>query len=96
VARCPVITTLEQVRWDWPTRLNRLQGPQHFHLEFLTDKAPRILLGGGGLGKPHLATALGSAACLQGPSVLLASAIEVINTLAAARRAGRLTQARQH
>jgi IstB-like ATP binding protein len=47
-------------------------------------------LGGGGLGKTHVATALGSAACLQGYSVLFASASEVINTLAAARSAGRL------
>src|SRR2546425_9599399 len=43
-------------------------------------------------GKTHLATALGYAACLQGYSVLFASAIDVINTLAAARSAGRLKQ----
>ena len=41
-------------------------------------------------GKTHLATALGYAACLQGSSVLFASAIDVINTLAAAKNAGRL------
>jgi len=45
-----------------------------------------------GLGKTHLATALGYTACLQGHSVLFASAIEVINTLAAAKSAGRLKQ----
>ena len=39
-----------------------------------------------------MATALGYAACLQGSAVLLASAIEVINTLAAAKSAGRLKQ----
>jgi len=49
-----------------------------------------ILLGGVGLGKTHLATALGYAACLQGYYVLFASAIDVINTLAAAKSAGRL------
>ena len=37
-----------------------------------------------------MATALGYAACLQGYSVLFASAIDVINTLAAAKSAGRL------
>jgi DNA replication protein DnaC len=36
---------------------------------------------------------LGYAACLKGHAVLFASAIEVINTLAAARSAGRLKQA---
>ena len=43
-----------------------------------------------GLGKTHLATALGYTACLQGYSVLFTSAIDVINTLAAAKSAGRL------
>ncbi len=46
-----------------------------------------------GLGKTHLATALGYAACLKGHSVLFASAIDVINTLAAAKSAGRLKAA---
>jgi DNA replication protein DnaC len=90
LARFPVIKTLEQFRWDWPTRVNRLQVQNHFHLEFIKAKANLILLGGVGLGKTHLATALGYTACLQGYSVLFASAIDVINTLAVAKNAGRL------
>jgi DNA replication protein DnaC len=90
LARFPVIKTLEQFRWDWPTRMNRLQVQNHFRLAFIKDKANLIFLGGVGLGKTHLATALGYMACLQGYSVLFASAIDVINTLAAAKSAGRL------
>ena len=90
LARFPVIKTLEQFRWDWPTRMNRLQVQHHFRLEFIKAKANLILLGGVGLGKTHLATALGYTACLQGYSVLFVSAIDVINTLAAAKGAGRL------
>ena len=90
LARFPVLKTLEQCRWDWPTRLNRLQVQNHFRLAFIQDKANLILLGGVGLGKPHLATALGYAACLQGYSVLLASALDVLHTRAAAKSAGRL------
>jgi len=90
LARFPVIKTLEQFRWDWPTRINRLQVQNHFRLGFIQDKANVIFLGGVGLGKTHLATALGYTACLQGYSVLFASAIAVINTLAAAKSAGRL------
>jgi DNA replication protein DnaC len=90
LARFPVIKTLEQFRWDWPTRINRLQVQHHFHLEFIKAKANLIFLGGVGLGKTHLATALGYTACLQGYSVLFASAIDVINTLSTAKAAGRL------
>jgi DNA replication protein DnaC len=90
LARFPVIKTLEQFRWDWPTRINRLQVQNHFRLEFIKAKANVIFLGGVGLGKTHLATALGYTACLQGYSVLFASAIDVINTLSAAKGAGRL------
>jgi DNA replication protein DnaC len=92
LARFPVIKTLDQFRWDWPTRINRLQVQHHFRLEFVRDKANLIYLGGVGLGKTHLATALGYTACLKGYSVLFASAIDVINTLAAAKSAGRLKQ----
>lgn len=90
LARFPVIKTLEQFRWDWPARINRLQVQHHFHLAFIKEKANLIFLGGVGLGKTHLATALGYTACLQGYSVLFTSAIDVINTLAAAKNAGRL------
>src|SRR5712664_2195483 len=90
LARFPVIKTLEQFRWDWPTRINRLQVQNHFRLEFIKNKSNVILLGGVGLGKTHLATALGYTACLHGYAVLFASAIDVINTLAAAKSAGRL------
>src|SRR2546423_3549575 len=92
-ARFPVIKTLDQFRWDWPRQIDSLQVQHHFGLGFIKDKANLILLGGVGLGKTHLATALGYAACLKGHSVLFASAIDVINTLAAARSAGRLKQA---
>src|SRR3989475_12836987 len=90
LARFPVMKTLDQFRWDWPTRINRLQVQHHFSLGFMKDNSNLIYLGGVGLGKTHLATALGSTACLQGYSVLFASAIDVINTLVAAKSAGRL------
>jgi len=53
LARFPVIKTLEQFRWDWPTQINRLQVQHHFGLGFLKDRTNLIYLGGVGLGKPQ-------------------------------------------
>jgi DNA replication protein DnaC len=89
-ARFPVLKTLDQFNWSWPKKLNRLQVKNLFRLQFIPDKANVIFLGGVGLGKSHLAVALGYQACLEGHSVLFATAIDVINTLAAAQTAGRL------
>ena len=92
-ARFPVIKTLEPFQWTWPRNINRLQVQNLFRLKFIEDKANVIFLGGVGLGKTHLASALGYAACQKNHSVLFATAVDLINTLAAAQRAGRLKTA---
>ena len=92
-ARFPVVKTLEPFQWTWPRKINRLQVQNLFRLRFIEDKSNVIFLGGVGLGKTHLATALGYAACQKGHSVLFATAVDLINTLAAAQRAGRLKPA---
>jgi len=89
-ARFPVIKTLDGFRWDWPKKINRLQIQDLFRLSFIEEKANVIFLGLVGLGKTHLATALGYAACQHGYSVLFANAIDVINTLSAAQTKGTL------
>ena len=85
-ARFPVLKTLEQFRWDWPKKINRLQVQHLFRLEFLAQKGNVLFLGTVGTGKTHLATALGYAACLEGHSVLFANAIDVVNHLSAAHK----------
>ena len=85
-ARFPVLKTLEQFHWDWPKKINRLQVQNLFRLEFLTQKANVIFLGTVGLGKSHLATALGYAACQESHTVLFANAIDAINHLSAAQK----------
>ncbi|MEA3278492.1 MAG: IS21-like element helper ATPase IstB [Pseudomonadota bacterium] len=90
LARFPVVKTLDSFQWTWPRKINRAQVQNLFRLRFLDEHANVIFLGNVGLGKTHLASALGYAACLQGHSVLFATAVDVINTLNAARQAGRL------
>jgi DNA replication protein DnaC len=53
LARFPVIKTLDQFRWDWPTQINRAQVQHHFTLPFLKDHMNLMYLGGVGLGKPQ-------------------------------------------
>jgi len=90
LARFPVIKTLEEFQWNWPAKINRLKVQNLFRLAFVEEKANVIFLGAVGVGKTHLCTALGHAACLKGYSVLFASAIDIINTLNAAQNVGRL------
>jgi DNA replication protein DnaC len=89
-ARFPVIKTVDQFSWSWPKKINRMAIQNLFRLQFIDDRANVILLGTVGLGKTHLATALGYTACLAGKSVLFATAVDAINTLAAAQTANRL------
>ncbi len=87
-ARFPVIKTLDAFVWTWPKKINKLQVQNLFKLDFVKSKSNVIFLGGVGLGKTHLATALAHTACLSGITVLFTTAIDVINKLSAAQQAG--------
>lgn len=89
-ARFPVLKTLQQFRWNWPKSINQLQVKDLFRLQFMKAHANVILLGGVGLGKTHLATALGHHACLKGKRVLFTNTVDAINSLIMAQKAGRL------
>jgi DNA replication protein DnaC len=89
-ARFPVIKTLDRFRWDWPTKINELQVKNLFRLTFLEKKTNVIFMGGVGLGKSHLAAALGYEACQRGHSVLFTTAVDALNNLVAAQAAQRL------
>jgi DNA replication protein DnaC len=89
-ARFPVLKTIDTFDWNWPKKINRLQVQDLFRLAFIEQNANVIFLGGVGLGKTHLSTALAYQACLKGHSVLFASAIDIINSLTAAQNTGRL------
>ena len=73
-ARFPCVKTLDAFDWTWPKKINRTQVQNLFRLAFLQDHTNVIFLGGVGLGKSHLASALGQAACLAGHPVLFTAA----------------------
>jgi DNA replication protein DnaC len=60
-ARFPWVKTLEACDWTWPKKINRTQVQNRFRRAFLQDHTSVIFLGGVGLGKSHLACALGHA-----------------------------------
>jgi DNA replication protein DnaC len=89
-ARFPLIKTLEQFNWTWPKKINRAHVQNLFRLSFLQDKANVIFMGGAGLGKTHLATALAYEGCLAGHTALFTTAIDIVNTLTVAQSTQRL------
>ncbi len=91
-ARFPVLKTLQQFDFTWPAKINRLAVQDLFRLKFIEDKANVVIVGTVGLGKSHLCIALGYAAATAGFAVRFTTAIDIVNTLAAAQNAGRLVQ----
>ena len=89
-ARFPVLKTLEQYDWNWPTCINQMQIRHLFRLDFMKEHGNVIFIGNVGLGKSHFATALAHAACLHGHSALFTTAINIINSIAAAQATGNI------
>lgn len=92
MARFPVLKTMDQFNWSWPQKINQAQIKNLFRLKFIEEKSNVVFIGSVGVGKTHIASALGYQACLKNNTVLFTSAIDAINNLVAAQRAGLLKQ----
>jgi len=89
-ARFPVLKTLDTFQWSWPKKINRQQIQNLFRMAFMATQTNVVFIGNVGLGKTHLSIALGHAACLKGYSVLFTTAVDIVNSLAAAQSTGQL------
>ena len=87
-ARFPFFKTMEDFEWAWPKKINRPQIQNLFRLAFIASNTNVVFISTVGLGKTHISIALGHAACVSGQSVLFATAVDIINLLAAAQSAG--------
>ena len=92
-ARLPGRPTLQSFDFQWPQRINADQVRQLFRLRFLDDATNVVFIGGVGVGKTHLAAALGVAACEALHATLFTPAAAMLNDLAAARDHGVLPKA---
>lgn len=90
LAGFPFLKTLDGFDFAFQPSIERGKVMDLASLSFLSHKENVLLLGPPGVGKTHLAIALGVRACQNGASVYFTSLEQMIRALAAADRAGKL------
>jgi DNA replication protein DnaC len=91
-AAFPVIKTLENFDFKAIPSLNKPKVLKLMQGEYIRNKENIILVGSSGVGKTHIATALGYEACRQGLRVKFFTAAGLINELLAAQQEYRLNR----
>lgn len=79
------LTTLDSYDFDYPKSIDRDLVAKAASLDFLDEKANVVFLGPSGVGKTHLANAIGQLACLRGRRVRFTTAADLVNDLVAAQ-----------
>lgn len=79
------LTSVATYDFDYPKSIDRELCHRAATLEFLKEKANIVFVGPSGVGKTHLANAIGQLACLQGHRVKFVVAADLVNNLVAAQ-----------
>ena len=78
-------TTIDAYDFSYPKSLDREAVMKVASLQFLADKTNCVFLGPSGVGKTHLANAIGHLACLRGHRVRFTTAADLVNDLVSAQ-----------
>jgi DNA replication protein DnaC len=78
------LTTLDTYDFNFPKQIDRELVQRAATLAFIEEKANAVFLGPSGVGKTHLANAIGQLACLRGYRVRFILAADLVNDLVAA------------
>jgi len=89
-AKFPVQKALGNFDWTWPKTIDKSLIEYQFNLKFLKNATNLIMIGSVGVGKTHLASALGRTACEAGKRVRFITAVELVNELIKANQRGNL------
>lgn len=79
------LTTLDAYDFNFPKSIDREVVMRAAGLDFIREKTNCVLVGPSGVGKTHLANAIGQLACLRGYRVRFVLAADLVNDLVAAQ-----------
>lgn len=77
------LTSLDAYDFDYPKSIDRELVMRAATLDFVREKANIVFIGPSGVGKTHLANAIGQLACLRGYRVRFVVAADLVNDLVA-------------
>jgi DNA replication protein DnaC len=79
------VTALDTYDFDYPKSIDKEVVERAATLDFMKDRTNVVLIGPSGVGKTHLANAIGQLACLRGHRVRFVTAADLVNDLVAAQ-----------